>query len=241
MKNNVYRAYITNLGLYNQGELVGEWVDFPIDEKETVELLSRVKISDKPDVNGSINEEYIFTDYEGVFGELGLGENYTIENLNKLAKTFEDEDTDDVKLKLWLKDRGYDPDDLENVLADCENVNLIYPYKDDLDPTDENLAYSYFIDIYGADLKNLGDRILLDLEDILGAHFDEKRFIREYNIESSEDNVESLNDLGITIDDLDYKELAIYFDYDSFGRNLRLSYGFTYDDEDNVWYSLQGY
>ena len=27
-----FKAFVTNLGKYNEGELVGEWVEFPIDE-----------------------------------------------------------------------------------------------------------------------------------------------------------------------------------------------------------------
>ena len=26
------KGFITNLGKYNEGELIGEWIDFPIDE-----------------------------------------------------------------------------------------------------------------------------------------------------------------------------------------------------------------
>ena len=39
-----FRAYITNLGKYNEGELVGEWVDFPIDEDEFNDILTRIEI-----------------------------------------------------------------------------------------------------------------------------------------------------------------------------------------------------
>ena len=31
MKNDViFRAYLTNLGAYNEGELIGKWIDFRI-------------------------------------------------------------------------------------------------------------------------------------------------------------------------------------------------------------------
>ena len=33
MKNCVFRAYVTNLGLYNEGYLVGEWVSFPLERE----------------------------------------------------------------------------------------------------------------------------------------------------------------------------------------------------------------
>lgn len=39
MNNSVvFRAYVTNLGLYNEGFLCGEWVDFPITYDEDIDL-----------------------------------------------------------------------------------------------------------------------------------------------------------------------------------------------------------
>lgn len=40
--------YITNLGKYNEGELIGEWAEFPVNEEELEEILDRI----------GINEEY---------------------------------------------------------------------------------------------------------------------------------------------------------------------------------------
>lgn len=63
-KDIVFRAYITNLGRYNEGYLVGEWVDFPIkyenmDVKEAInEILCRIG------VDGVCYEEYFITDFE---------------------------------------------------------------------------------------------------------------------------------------------------------------------------------
>lgn len=60
----VFRAYVTNLGMYNEGDLVGEWVHFPIthdkgiDLKEAIdEVLCRIR------VDGKVYEEYFITDY----------------------------------------------------------------------------------------------------------------------------------------------------------------------------------
>ena len=33
------KGFITNLGKYNEGQLVGEWVTFPIDDDELAEVL----------------------------------------------------------------------------------------------------------------------------------------------------------------------------------------------------------
>ena len=33
------KGYITNLGKYNDGYLIGKWIDFPIDKEELKEVL----------------------------------------------------------------------------------------------------------------------------------------------------------------------------------------------------------
>lgn len=54
------RGFLTNLGLYNEGELRGEWVDFPCTKEEFDEALDRIGV--KQGVPG--REEYFFTDWE---------------------------------------------------------------------------------------------------------------------------------------------------------------------------------
>ena len=51
------RGYITNLGKYNEGQLVGEWIDFPIAENELKDTLQRIGINEQ-------YEEYFFTDWD---------------------------------------------------------------------------------------------------------------------------------------------------------------------------------
>lgn len=83
------RAFITNLGKYNEGELVGEWVDFPIDEDEEQELMERIGI------DGEEYEEYFVTDYEGcVDWHEYFGEYPSIEWLNETAEKLDDWDED---------------------------------------------------------------------------------------------------------------------------------------------------
>lgn len=36
-------GYITNLGKYNEGELVGKWIEFPITEAELEEVLEEIR------------------------------------------------------------------------------------------------------------------------------------------------------------------------------------------------------
>ena len=57
------KAFVTNLGKYNEGELVGEWVEFPIDEDDFEEVLKRIGIG-STDEFGQPYEEWFVTDYE---------------------------------------------------------------------------------------------------------------------------------------------------------------------------------
>ena len=39
-----FEAFVTNLGKYNEGELVGEWVHFPTTEEEMKEVFERLSL-----------------------------------------------------------------------------------------------------------------------------------------------------------------------------------------------------
>lgn len=83
------KAFVTNLGKYNEGELVGEWVEFPISDNEIEEILERIGI------DGEEYEEYFITDYEADFDGADidvadvLGEYVTLETLNEIASEIE--------------------------------------------------------------------------------------------------------------------------------------------------------
>lgn len=77
--------YLTNLGKYNEGELIGEWVKLPCDDFEVV--LKRIGISDEPDENGRYYEEYFITDYETDVSGLQIGEYDDLDELNELAES----------------------------------------------------------------------------------------------------------------------------------------------------------
>lgn len=81
-----FRAFITNLGKYKEGELVGRWLDFPTTNKELSEVCLSIGIGQKRD-DGSVYEEIFISDYEcSIPGlERGLGEYSNIDELNHLA------------------------------------------------------------------------------------------------------------------------------------------------------------
>ena len=102
MEANI-RIYIANLGKYNEGELVGEWIDLPATEEELEELFVRIKVAHYDEEegylpyyeeDGIIYEEVAIHDYETTISGLKIGEYDNIEELNELAEDLERADVE---------------------------------------------------------------------------------------------------------------------------------------------------
>ena len=78
---SLFEAYITNLGKYNEGELVGETLEFPTSPQEVQTLLKHIG------VDGIRYEEFFITSFDGdVLGLYDyLGEYENLDELNHLA------------------------------------------------------------------------------------------------------------------------------------------------------------
>ena len=90
-KDYPFAAFITNLGKYNEGELVGEWVKFPTTAEELKKVFDRIGIGQKDDF-GQPYEEWFITDYDCYVGALydKLGEYENLDELNYLASKLEE-------------------------------------------------------------------------------------------------------------------------------------------------------
>jgi len=79
--SSLFEAYITNLGKYNEGRLVGETLKFPATTEEVQALLKRIG------VDGVRYEEIFITSFDGdVLGLYDhLGEYESIDELNHLS------------------------------------------------------------------------------------------------------------------------------------------------------------
>ena len=86
--SDYFKAYITNLGKYNEGALVGEYLKFPTTTEEVQALLKRIGI------DGVRYEEIFIADFEtnvaGLRNHLGEGE--SIDELNYLASLLDELD-----------------------------------------------------------------------------------------------------------------------------------------------------
>lgn len=79
-------AWIGNLGKYNEGELVGEWVKFPTEAEELAKVFERIGI------DGAQYEEYFLADYESdaISVQGILGEYSNLDEINYLAHLLEE-------------------------------------------------------------------------------------------------------------------------------------------------------
>ena len=75
-------VYITNLGKYNEGDLIGKWLELPATDEEIENVLKEIGI------DGVLYEEYFFTDWEAIDG-IEISEYSSLKELNEIAATLE--------------------------------------------------------------------------------------------------------------------------------------------------------
>lgn len=68
MYEKILSAYVTNLGKYTEGELVGKWLDFPTTQTKINTVLKEIGI------DGIRYEEIFITDYEAYGRDVRLEE-----------------------------------------------------------------------------------------------------------------------------------------------------------------------
>ena len=130
-KDYPFAAFITNLGKYNEGELVGEWVKFPTTAEEMKKVFDRIGIGQKDDF-GNPYEEWFITDYDcyvdGLYDK--LGEYESLDELNYLASKLDD-------MKSWEYDQfcaamevGDHSGSVQEIINLTENLDCYDVYPD---------------------------------------------------------------------------------------------------------------
>ena len=166
------KIYLTNLGKYNEGSLVGEWVELPCTGSELEAVMERIGISDKPDENGNYYEEYFITDYETDVHGLEVGEYDNLDELNELAETLDSLDEYDLEIVEAMISEGYTLEDaLEKkedcmVYSDCEDMeDVAMEYAEEtglLDSIPENLRSYFDFKAFGRDMSFEGHFVFTD-------------------------------------------------------------------------------
>ncbi len=133
-KDYPFAAFITNLGKYNEGELVGEWVKFPTTAEELKNVFERIGIGSKDDF-GAPYEEWFITDYDcyvdGLYDK--LGEYANLDELNYLASKLDEMqqyEYDTFQAAMELGDHTGSIQDLINLTENLDCYDIYYGVHD---------------------------------------------------------------------------------------------------------------
>ncbi len=248
-KDYPFAAFITNLGKYNEGELVGEWVKFPTTHEELQEVFKRIGIGAK-DNFGNPYEEWFITDYDCYVGNLydKLGEYENLDELNYLASKLDDMDRYEYNQFLAAMEMGDHTGSIQDMINLTENLDCyeVYPdiedhddlgryYIDELDAMQvpEHLCNYIDYEAYGRDIaldeggeftefgyvRDTGDRFVEVYDG------DRERIPEEYRVMSSPDGD------GLTEDDKLDMATDLAFDLDEFFRQNDPQYAAEFPGE----------
>lgn len=163
-------AYVTNLGRYTEGRLVGEWAEFPMSQQDFTRVLQRIG------VDGEAYEEWFITDYDAdIAPQLleRLGEYPALDQLNRWAESLEELQRLASDEKIAAVMEAAEPDEFDELL---ENPTLIGEW-----------AYYPGVKSYedlGKEVAELTG-ILDGVDEALEKYFDFKKYGRDYDLVTS--------------------------------------------------------
>ena len=130
-KDYPFAAFITNLGKYNEGELVGEWVKFPTTAEEMKKVFDRIGIGQKDDF-GQPYEEWFITDYDcyvdGLYDK--LGEYESLDELNYLASKLDEMSQSEYEQFQAAMEIGDHSGSVQEIINLTENLDCYDVYTD---------------------------------------------------------------------------------------------------------------
>ena len=130
-KDYPFAAFITNLGKYNEGELVGEWVKFPTTAEEMKKVFERIGIGQKDDF-GNPYEEWFITDYDcyvdGLYDK--LGEYESLDELNYLASKLDEMSQGEYEQFQAAMEVGGHSGSVQEIINLTENLDCYDVYPD---------------------------------------------------------------------------------------------------------------
>lgn len=137
-------VFITNLGKYNEGELVGDWLGLPTDYETLHETLKNIGI-------GGRYEEWFITDYECSISGMTdyLGEYENLDELNYMAELIDEcSKSDEEKLEAVLDYES--PKGTSSVIEIIMNLDD-YDFYSDIE-NDEDLGRYYIEELNALDV-----------------------------------------------------------------------------------------
>ena len=160
----VFEAYITNLGKYAEGQLVGETLKFPATTEEVQSLLKNIG------VDGVRYEEFFITAFDGdVMGLYDyLTEYENLDELNHLAHLISELDSDEIETLEATLNKGDHTSSVADIINLVHNLDCyeLHPgvtddetlgriYVEDMEAIDvpEHLLNYFDYEAYGRDIR----------------------------------------------------------------------------------------
>ena len=163
--SSLFEAYITNLGKYNEGRIVGETLKFPATTEEVQSLLKNIG------VDGVRYEEFFITAFDGdVMGLYDyLTEYENLDELNHLAHLISELDSDEIETLEAVLNKGDHTSSVADIINLVHNLDCyeLHPGVTD----DETLGRIY-----------VEDMELLDVPDNVLPYFDFEAYGRDMRI-----------------------------------------------------------
>ena len=163
--------WLTNLGKYNEGELICTELYLPATEEEIEEAFEKIGVKD-----GTMYEEAFITDSESdIPGVNDLVKEFSsIDDLNELAKEIENLDENEVEIFGAILENGMSAEEAFEIVKngdymmfyDCFSMAAVAEqYAEEtglLDSMPENLRYYFDFEAFGRDMKIEGTFIETD-------------------------------------------------------------------------------
>ena len=140
------KIFITDLQAYNEGHLVGKWIELPLTAFELAQALSEV-LSEGESVSGTDNhEEHFITDYEWQEHEFfsTIDEYEDIYKLNKKLQAIAEVETEKHKAIAFLLTEGL-ATDVKDAIDKADDVTIHE------NQSMSDLAYDLMQECYNAD------------------------------------------------------------------------------------------
>ena len=230
-----FSAFITNLGKYNEGELVGDWVEFPIDEDEVNEILKSIGIG-STDEFGQPYEEWFITDYDTNSG-IDLGEYASYDDLEEVGNVIE-EINRNGSVTAFRNAMEVCDGSADAIALAIDNGEIVFY---DGVTTDSDLGYALIDEMYGDDIPESIAEDYIDFE-ALGRDLRLEYYPEEGDPETAGeyfcgDENATDSDIGYAFFDMvggDISNKGAYFDYEAYGRDCRFD-GFTFTSDGCIW------
>jgi hypothetical protein len=125
------RIYIANLGKYNEGELVGEWIALPFDEEEIHNLFVKIGVGYKDESgeyhhglyeNGCWYEEYAIHDFESALNSFNPSEYDDIFELSEQIERIEKLDSIEIEVYNAMRENGLEFEDAMEKINDGDYI-----------------------------------------------------------------------------------------------------------------------